>query len=138
MRALSRSLHNGYQIKYGSEFLDSVQFHAQSAAQKLLHLKMDEWPAGKLPVAMAPTPPSGQDKPPPTHTGAVNINKADAAILDSLPGIGPARAAAIIADRKANGPYTSCTQLQRIKGIGPKTVAGLAPRCIIEDPKETP
>ncbi len=108
------------------------------STSKGVSVKMDEWTAGKLPVAMAPTPPSGQDKPPPTHTGAVNINKADAAILDSLPGIGPARAAAIIADRKANGPYTSCTQLQRIKGIGPKTVAGLAPRCIIEDPKETP
>lgn len=57
----------------------------------------------------------------------INVNTATAAELDLLPGIGPARAADIIADRAANGPYTSLDDLDRVPGIGAKTIAKLAP-----------
>lgn len=53
----------------------------------------------------------------------VNINTADAATLDRvLLNIGPAKAQAIVAHRKANGPFRSMEQLALVKGVGLKTV----------------
>lgn len=54
--------------------------------------------------------------------GPVNINTADAGALASLKGVGPAKAAAIIADRDANGSFSSVDDLMRVKGIGKQTV----------------
>ncbi|MBW8850851.1 MAG: helix-hairpin-helix domain-containing protein [Xanthomonadales bacterium] len=53
----------------------------------------------------------------------VNINVADAATLDRvLVNVGPAKAEAIVAYRKANGPFRSAEQLALVQGIGLKTV----------------
>jgi competence protein ComEC len=70
-----------------------------------------------------PTPP------PPASGEAVNINTASAAALDTLPGIGPSKAASIVAYRSQNGPFSSCSDLQKVYGIGAKTVTGLSNRC---------
>ena len=51
-------------------------------------------------------------------TDLVNINTADADELDTLPGVGPATAEAIIEDREANGPFTSIEDIMRVSGIG--------------------
>jgi competence protein ComEA len=53
------------------------------------------------------------------------ISTAPADSLDLLPGIGPVLAARIVADRAARGPFTSWTELDRVRGIGPATVARL-------------
>ena len=51
--------------------------------------------------------------------GPVNINTADAETLAmELSGVGPALAAAIVADREANGMFTTPEALTRVKGIG--------------------
>lgn len=52
-------------------------------------------------------------------SGGVSLNSADAAALESLPGVGPATAAAIIAHREATGGFASIEQLMDVKGIGP-------------------
>lgn len=52
----------------------------------------------------------------------IPINEASAEELLRLPGIGPKRAADIVADRELNGPYSSVDSLQRVYGIGPATV----------------
>lgn len=53
----------------------------------------------------------------------VDINTADAAQLEqSLVGIGPSKAEAIVEYRKANGPFKSADELALVKGIGLKTV----------------
>ena len=57
--------------------------------------------------------------------GLVNLNIADSAILQTLPGIGPVTADNIIQDREANGPYSSLEDLTRVSGIGPKRVEAL-------------
>jgi competence protein ComEA len=49
----------------------------------------------------------------------VDLNTATAAELDALPGVGPATAAKIVADRAANGPFRSVDDLMRVSGIGP-------------------
>ena len=51
-------------------------------------------------------------------SGPININRATAGELDSLPGIGPVLASRIIDYRKTNGPYTSVDDLQKVSGIG--------------------
>jgi competence protein ComEA len=57
----------------------------------------------------------------PLAAAPVDINRADAATLAaSINGVGEARAAAIVAYREANGPFTSVDELTAIKGIGPK------------------
>lgn len=55
----------------------------------------------------------------------VNVNTAGAEELMTLPGIGQARAQAILDDRAANGPYRWPEELIRVKGIGEGTLAGL-------------
>jgi len=53
----------------------------------------------------------------------VNINQADAeTISESLTGIGPKKAQAIVEYRKENGDFNSLEDLQKVKGIGEKTV----------------
>ncbi len=56
----------------------------------------------------------------------LDVNRATAAELERLPGIGPVRAAAIVADRDARGPYRDVRALTRVRGIGPGTVARLS------------
>lgn len=57
--------------------------------------------------------------------GPVNLNTADAATLDTLPGIGPALAERIIAWRNQHGPFSDVDSLTAVSGIGPATVAEL-------------
>jgi competence protein ComEA len=52
--------------------------------------------------------------------GKVNLNTANATQLDALPGVGPATAAKIVADRETNGPFRSPDDLMRVPGIGAK------------------
>ncbi len=53
----------------------------------------------------------------------VNINTAGAEeIAQALNGIGESKAAAIVAQREASGPFKSADELTAIKGIGAKTV----------------
>jgi competence protein ComEA len=72
--------------------------------------------------------------PAPTSTGAtgsapaagvVNVNNADAIMLETIPGIGPVTAAAIIAHRDASGPFESVEELLDVQGIGPATLESL-------------
>ncbi|HYD00399.1 MAG TPA: helix-hairpin-helix domain-containing protein [Phycisphaerales bacterium] len=57
----------------------------------------------------------------------LDINTATAAQLEHLPGIGPAIASRIVADRAKHGPYLTVEQLDRVDGIGPKTIQKLRP-----------
>ena len=57
--------------------------------------------------------------------GPIDLNSASAEQLDTLPGVGPATATKIVADREANGPYGSVEDLGRVSGIGPKKLEEL-------------
>jgi competence protein ComEA len=59
--------------------------------------------------------------------GLVNINGADGEELQTLPGVGPSKAAAIIEYRETNGPFQSLEDLMQISGIGDKTFEKLKP-----------
>lgn len=77
--------------------------------------------AGPSTVSTAPP------DPPRVPTGPIDVDRASAAELDRLPGIGPALAQRIIEDREANGPFGSVEALQRVRGIGPALATRLAP-----------
>jgi competence protein ComEA len=55
----------------------------------------------------------------------ININSADIALLDELPGVGPATAQAIVTYRDQHGPFASVNGLEDVPGIGPAKVAAL-------------
>ncbi len=55
-------------------------------------------------------------------TFPLNINQASEAELQTLPGIGPVTAQAIIAHREANGPFDSVERIVDVKGIGAGTL----------------
>jgi len=59
--------------------------------------------------------------------GLVNLNTADEAALDTLPGVGPVMAQNILAWRETNGKFSSVEQLQEITGIGPSRYAQISP-----------
>ena len=60
-----------------------------------------------------------------TIAGKVNINTADEPTLETLPRVGPAMAARILAWRTANGRFTAVEDLMSVSGIGEKTFEGL-------------
>jgi len=55
----------------------------------------------------------------------ININSADVALLDELPGVGPSTAQAIVTYRDQNGPFASVSGLEEVPGIGPAKVAAI-------------
>ncbi|GEK78680.1 ComEA family DNA-binding protein [Agrococcus baldri] len=59
--------------------------------------------------------------------GLVSLNRADQAALETLPGVGPSLATAIIGHRDEHGPFTDIAQLDDVAGIGPATLERLTP-----------
>ena len=81
-------------------------------------------------------PAMGEDEPPPVNPpaaelpggrgGLIDLNRATAQELESLPGIGPALAAGIVAHRLEHGPFSDVAQLVDVPGIGPAKFDRLA------------
>lgn len=68
---------------------------------------------GNAPVAASPPAP-------------IDLNSATAAELERLPGIGAAKAHAIVADRERHGSFSRVADLDRVSGFGPTAVARLS------------
>jgi len=67
-------------------------------------------------------PASASSNPADEKTTLININSADETVLQTLNGVGPAKAQSIISYREENGPFTSFEQLLEVRGIGEKTI----------------
>ncbi|MCV7302887.1 ComEA family DNA-binding protein [Mycobacterium barrassiae] len=81
---------------------------------------------GASPAASSAEPPaSGTADAPPD---SVDLNTATVEQLDTLPGVGPVTAAAIVAWRDANGRFSSVDQLGDVDGIGPARLDKLRDR----------
>ena len=61
----------------------------------------------------------------------INLNTADAAELEELPGVGPAIAQRILEHREKNGPFTSVDGLLEVSGIGPATLEEIRGRATV-------
>ena len=58
-------------------------------------------------------------------SGKIDINTADAKLLETLPGIGESRAQAIISHRDEHGPFKRVDDIVAVPGIGSSTLEGL-------------
>ena len=67
----------------------------------------------------------------------LDLNRATAEQLAMLPGLGPAKAAAVVAWRQTNGPFASVDGLLRVPHIGPGTVENLRGRVSVDDADPT-
>jgi competence protein ComEA len=80
------------------------------------------------PGSTAPGPTSSAPRPGKAGPAQlINLNTATVQQLDTLPGVGPVMAAAIVAWRDANGKFTSVDQLSEVDGIGPSRLEKLRP-----------
>jgi len=62
----------------------------------------------------------------------VLINQADSTELTVLPGIGPAKAEAIVSFREENGPFKSIDDITKVPGIGEKTLETIRDQLVIK------
>lgn len=124
----------------GSRVLDAVQAAGgASPSAGLNHLNLaravvdgeqivvpkpgENVPAAGLPGAAGAGPTSAG-----AGGGLVDLNTADAAALDSLPGVGPVIAQRILDWRTEHGRFTSVDELGEVSGIGDKLMAQIAPK----------
>jgi competence protein ComEA len=76
----------------------------------------------------APAAPAPESDLSATPTPApVNINSADQLALETIPGIGPVTAQAVIEYREQIGPFDSVEELIDVSGIGPATLESIRP-----------
>jgi competence protein ComEA len=128
-----RGSHGGFK---SVDELDNVPGIGPSTMANLRPLvEVGAAPAGGSTAKSAP-PPAESEAPPATAgsagaAGRININTATAAELQKLPGIGPSKAANILADREQRGLFSSCSDIGRVSGIGPATVSAVADLCTI-------
>ncbi len=91
---------------------------------------------GALPTAFSRESPSS-----PGAASAPNLlldlNAATFEELVMLPGIGPARARAIIEHRQTKGPFQTIDSLDAVKGFGPATIDDLRPFLTVSPPSPT-
>jgi competence protein ComEA len=81
------------------------------------HVYIPRFGEESLPVQM----PSGQR----VTGGRINVNTADLAALESLPGIGPVMAQRILDYRQDYGPFARPEDVMNVSGVGPATFEGI-------------
>lgn len=67
--------------------------------------------------------------------GKVDVDRATLEELDALPGVGPALAERIIADRRAHGSFGSLEALDAVSGVGPTLIKRLSPHVTFSGPR---
>ena len=109
-------------LNEGSRIADALQIaeplpHADLLAHNQAQLLVD---GQQIHVqAIGAAPPAGGGGATAPDAGTVSLNSASASELTALPGVGEATAAAIVAHRETNGPFTAVEQLMDVRGIGP-------------------
>jgi competence protein ComEA len=115
-----------YRLREGTRVADAVARAGGATAKAELALLNLAAPLGDgqqvVVPGRAPVPVGGSAAAPAVAaapSGPVQLSTATAEQLDSLPGVGPATAAKIIAYRDAHGPFRSVDDLDAVPGIGP-------------------
>jgi competence protein ComEA len=110
---------------------DRVNLAAPVAdGERVYVLRRGEASVPSAPVGPPPTGPPGADDGE-APAALVDLNTATAEQLDTLPGVGPATAEAIIAYRTEQGPFTSVDELLEVRGIGDAKLADLRDRVTV-------
>lgn len=89
---------------------------------------------GEISIPSVRRPRPGVNYPPPSTNGSplltgdaqtIDVNTATEQQLDTLPGVGPSTAHAIVAYRLAHGPFARVEDLLNVRGIGPAKLEAL-------------
>lgn len=105
------------QVNFAARLQDEMVIYVPAEGEEADHLLMDS---------------SVYESEEESQGDEVSLNTAEAAELETLPGIGPAKAAAILAYREENGLFTSAEELKEVSGIGDKTYEQLQEHIKIE------
>lgn len=128
----ARAAHSGPYTSV-DDFLASVNAVSPDAGHRLGkftdYLALDCSNRGN--TASTPAPAIASSAVATTADGKININIADEAQLAAMPGMSTKKARGIIEYRAANGDFKSCNDLEKVNGIGKKTVEKLAGICTV-------
>ena len=91
-------------------------------------------PPERPPAQLTGVPVPGLSAPGLTAEGRVILNRAGAAELQRLPAVGAKRAAAILELRQRLGRFRRPSDLLRVRGIGPRTLARMLPLLVLDAP----
>lgn len=116
---------NTTSVNINNLFNSDISSSNSSSVLSSLQLQGSSQPSSKSPASSQKQVSSSVQKA--TTDNPVNINIATLDELESLPGIGAAKAQLILAYRTQNGNFTSIDQLDNIKGIGAITIEKLRP-----------
>ena len=81
---------------------------------------------GSSVAAVAAAPPAAP-KAAASEARPIDLNSADSAALESIPGIGKSLSQRILAFREKNGPFQSVDDLLKVQGVGEKSIQKLRP-----------
>ncbi len=110
--------------------LDRVNLAAPVIDGERIHVPAhDEEVVPSLVPSMRPSSLSGSDSA--LVDPVVDINNASASDLESLPGVGPATAQAIVQTREDRGPYLSVDELLEVPGIGETKLEQMRPFAVV-------
>jgi competence protein ComEA len=123
-----------YELPAGSRLIDALNAaggptrRADTDAINLATMVSDAQqvfvPRKGVAVRREPTAPRGTN----VAEEKVNVNTATSTELETLPGVGPHTAQAIIDHRAKNGPFLAVEELMDVRGIGPATLERLRDR----------
>jgi competence protein ComEA len=120
------------------DFTTTAAVDAVNLAQPLadgmhVHIPSQEEAPGEPPVISGPLPPANSLTGGTVLPGAlVNINTASVPELETLPGIGPTLAQAIVDHRAQHGPFAAVEDILDVSGIGPTRFAQIKDRITVE------
>ncbi len=106
-------------INLARPVIDGEQVHVPAPGEPLQ--------PGAFGATLSGGSPPGQGAGSPTGRALVNLNTADLAALEDLPGVGPVLAQRILDWRTAHGRFTSVDELGEVSGIGERMLAQLTP-----------
>ena len=120
------------ELPHGSRVADAIALAGGAlprADLDLLNLAAFVVDGSQVLVPSRGTAPGSAGTPMPAATAAatIDLNSADQALLETVPGLGPVKAAAIIAFRTEVGRFESIDQLLEVSGIGPATLDSIRP-----------
>jgi competence protein ComEA len=85
-------------------------------------------PADSAPAATPDTGAARTGAPGVRAAVPLDLNRADVAELDALPGIGPVLARRIVEFRREHGPFRRVEELRAVRGVGPRLLERIRPR----------
>ena len=102
---------------------------AVSGSVALLALGILVWQRQRPPLTVERSPVTAEEAPRWDEALAkarrIDVNTADAAAWERLPGIGPSLARRIVDYRSAHGRFVAVEELSQVPGIGPRTLDAL-------------